>query len=107
MRLLGDLREQSSPTKIAKEFDMHVGTVGYHVRVLEQLGAVELTDEKMVRGAVEHFYKTTIDDDPPIETLLEETREVDDENAGNRRAPERSSVSLGYPRRSGLGSPRS
>ena len=79
MRLLGDLREQSSPTKIAEEFDMHVGTVGYHVRVLEQLGAVELTDEKMVRGAVEHFYKTTIDDDPPIEALLEETREVDDE----------------------------
>jgi len=79
LRLLGDRREQSSPTKMAKEFHLHVGTVGYHVRVLEGLGAVELTDERMVRGAVEHFYETTIDDDPPIETLLEETREVDDE----------------------------
>jgi DNA-binding transcriptional ArsR family regulator len=81
LRVLGDRREQSSPTKIAKGFGLHVGLVGYHVRVLQELGAVKLTDEQMVRGAVEHFYETTIDDDPPIETLLEETREVDDENA--------------------------
>lgn len=81
LRVLGDRREQSSPTKIAKEFDLKVGVVGYHVRVLETLGAVKLTDEGMVRGAVEHFYETTIEDDPPIETLLEETREVDDERA--------------------------
>jgi DNA-binding transcriptional ArsR family regulator len=81
LRLLGDRRARSSPTKIAQEFQLHVGMVGYHVRVLEQLGAIELKDEGMVRGAVEHFYETTIDDDPPIETLLEETREVDDERA--------------------------
>jgi DNA-binding transcriptional ArsR family regulator len=79
LRLLADLGEQSSPTKIAKEFDLHVGMIGYHVKVLRKLGAVRLTDEGMVRGAVEHFYETTISDDPPIETLLEETREVDDE----------------------------
>jgi DNA-binding transcriptional ArsR family regulator len=79
LRLLADRRERSSPTKIAKELHLHVGMIGYHVRVLRELGAVELTDEKMVRGAVEHFYETTINDDPPIETLLEETREVDDE----------------------------
>ena len=79
LRLLADLGDQSSPTKIAKQFDLHVGLVGYHVRVLQRLGAVELTDEGMVRGAVEHFYKTTISDDPPIEALLEETREVDEE----------------------------
>lgn len=79
LRFLADRREQSSPARIAKEFDLHVGMVGYHVRVLQKLGAVELTDEGMVRGAVEHFYSTTVSDDPPIETLLEETREVDDE----------------------------
>ncbi len=78
LRLLADRREQSSPAKIAKEFHLQVGMVGYHVRVLQKLGAVELTDEGMVRGAVEHFYKTTIVDDPPIEALLEETREADD-----------------------------
>ncbi len=81
LRVLGDRRERSSPARIGKEFDLHVGTVGYHVRVLDELGAVRLTDEGMVRGAVEHFYETTIEDDPPIETLLEETREVDDERA--------------------------
>lgn len=79
LRFLADRREQSSPARIGKEFHLHVGTIGYHVRVLHELGAVELTDEGMVRGAVEHFYSTTIKDDPPIETLLEETREVDDE----------------------------
>jgi DNA-binding transcriptional ArsR family regulator len=83
LRFLADRGEQSSPTKIGKEFHLHVGMIGYHVRVLQELGAVELSDEAMVRGAVEHFYETTIDDDPPIETLLEETREVDDE-AGQR-----------------------
>ncbi len=79
LRLLAARGEQSSPARIAKEFELHVGMVGYHIRVLEELGAVELTGEGMVRGAVEHFYKTTVNDDPPIETLLEETREVDDE----------------------------
>ncbi len=79
LRLLADCSEQSSPAKIAKEFHLHVGMISYHVRVLQKLGAVELTDEGMVRGAVEHFYETTIIDDPPIETLLEETREIDDE----------------------------
>jgi DNA-binding transcriptional ArsR family regulator len=81
LRLLADRDEQSSPTRIGKEFDLHVGTVGYHMRVLDELGAVALTDEGMVRGAVEHFYKTTIADDPPIEALLEETREFDEETA--------------------------
>jgi DNA-binding transcriptional ArsR family regulator len=78
LRLLADRDEQSSPARIGKELRLHVGTIGYHMRVLEELGAVELTDEKMVRGAVEHFYETTIADDPPIEALLEETRKVDD-----------------------------
>ena len=85
LRLLADRGEQSSPTRIGKEFDLHVGMIGYHMRVLAELGAVELTDEGMVRGAVEHFYKTTIIDDPPIETLLEETREVDDEVDSGKR----------------------
>jgi DNA-binding transcriptional ArsR family regulator len=85
LRLLADRGEQSSPARIGKEFHLQVGMIGYHMRVLEELGAVELTDEGMVRGAVEHFYKTTIASDPPIEALLEETREVDDEIGSGRR----------------------
>lgn len=85
LRFLADRREQSSPARIGKEFHLHVGMVSYHMRVLQKLGAVELTDEGMVRGAVEHFYKTTIADDPPIEALLEETREVDDEAGSGGR----------------------
>lgn len=81
LRVLVARREQISPTRLAKELDLQPGLVAYHVRVLRTLGAVKPTDERMVRGAIEHFYETTIEDDPPIETLLEETREVDDEHA--------------------------
>ena len=41
--------------------------------------ALEPTGEQQVRGAIEHFYASTVEDDPPIETLLEETREADEE----------------------------
>src|SRR5512146_395785 len=73
LRLLGDQREQTSPTRLAKELGLQPGLVAYHIRVLRTFGAVKPTDERMVRGAIEHFYETTIENDPPIETLLEET----------------------------------
>jgi len=40
----------------------------------------------MARGAVEHLYESTIEDDPPIETLLAETKEFDERN-GYRHSP--------------------
>lgn len=78
LRLLNESGEASSPVKMADELGLSVGMVGYHVRVLEGLGAVESTGEEPVRGAVEHFYRSLVIDDPPIETLLEETREKDE-----------------------------
>jgi hypothetical protein len=80
LRVFAAWGEPTSPAKIAKELDLPVGMVGYHVRVLHEFDAVEPTGEQMVRGAVEHFYASTIEDDPPIETLLEETRDVDEED---------------------------
>ena len=79
LRVLNDWGEPCSPVQIARELDLPVSTVAYHAKVLWRFGAVEPAGEKQVRGAVEHFYDSTIEDDPPIETLLEETREVDDE----------------------------
>lgn len=47
----------ASPKEIAAELGAPVGNVSYHVRALEQVGLVELVDEKKRRGAVEHFYR--------------------------------------------------
>lgn len=74
--LVGEAR---SPAQMAKAFHLPPGTIAYHARVLGRVGAIELAVEKPARGAIEHFYDSTIKDDPPVETLLEETREVDEE----------------------------
>jgi DNA-binding transcriptional ArsR family regulator len=79
LRTLVDSGEARSPMEMARSFDLPVSALAYHVKILLNLGAVELTDEQTARGAIEHFYDSTIEDDPPIETLLEETRDEDDE----------------------------
>jgi DNA-binding transcriptional ArsR family regulator len=50
----------ASPVEIAQEIGKDVGHVGYHVRKLQQLGLIELVDERPVRGAVEHFYRAMV-----------------------------------------------
>ena len=79
LRVLLDCGERRSPAEVARELECPSGRIAYHVRVLLRLGAVELVGKGQVRGAVEHFYETTIEDDPPVEALLEETRAEDEE----------------------------
>ncbi len=47
----------ASPREIADELEVHLSNVSYHVRVLDDLGLVEIVDEEPVRGSVAHFYK--------------------------------------------------
>jgi len=47
----------ASPAEIAEELDENLGNVSYHVRKLWKGGAVEIVEEKPVRGAMEHFYR--------------------------------------------------
>jgi len=49
--------EVASPNRMAIEFRMPLGNVGYHVRRLQALGFVELTRQVPRRGALEHFYR--------------------------------------------------
>lgn len=49
----------ASPNELSKEVKASVGTVSYHVRLLERMGFVELVDQKPRRGAVEHFFRAT------------------------------------------------
>ncbi|HET7590727.1 MAG TPA: winged helix-turn-helix domain-containing protein [Solirubrobacterales bacterium] len=47
----------ASPREIAESLDEDLSNVSYHVRVLSELGLIELVSEEPVRGAVAHFYK--------------------------------------------------
>ena len=49
----------ASPNELSKEVDASVGSVSYHIRLLEQMGFAELVGTKMRRGAVEHYYRAT------------------------------------------------
>lgn len=46
-----------SPRELAEELDEDLSNVSYHVRVLSELGLIELVHEEPVRGAVAHYYK--------------------------------------------------
>ena len=47
----------ASPRELAQVLDEDLSNVSYHVRVLDELGLIELVDEESVRGAVAHYYK--------------------------------------------------
>lgn len=49
----------ASPSELAAEQEEAVGYVAYHVRVLHELGMIELVKTRQVRGATEHFYRST------------------------------------------------
>lgn len=47
----------ASPRELSEILDHDLSNVSYHVRVLGELGLIELVKEESVRGAVAHFYK--------------------------------------------------
>jgi DNA-binding transcriptional ArsR family regulator len=47
----------ASPSEIARELDVKVEVLAYHVRKLERLKLIRLVDRQPRRGAVEHYYK--------------------------------------------------
>jgi DNA-binding transcriptional ArsR family regulator len=47
----------ASPNELARELGMPLGRVSYHIRLLADLGAIELVDTQPRRGALEHYYR--------------------------------------------------
>jgi DNA-binding transcriptional ArsR family regulator len=61
MRILAALNERvASPTELAEEFGESLGVVSYHVKILDELGCIELVSETPRRGAVEHHYRAIV-----------------------------------------------
>lgn len=57
-RLLGMLDGRiASPNELARELELPLGRVSYHIRLLNDLGAIELVNTEPRRGALEHFYR--------------------------------------------------
>src|SRR4051812_50186947 len=46
----------ASPNELARELGLPLGRVSYHIRLLHDLGAIELGATEPRRGALEHFY---------------------------------------------------
>jgi DNA-binding transcriptional ArsR family regulator len=62
----------ASPKEISEQIDIPLTNVSYHVRVLEELGLIEIMEEESVRGSVAHFYKAVerpLIDNPDWERL--------------------------------------
>lgn len=49
----------ASPKLIAQKLGVEVSKVAYHVRVLRELGCIELVETRQRRGAIEHLYRVT------------------------------------------------
>lgn len=69
LRLLEEITDagEISPAALARRLDQPLATVSHHVRMLRDLGFLELTHTRPRRGAVEHFYRAVrrpfLDDD--------------------------------------------
>jgi DNA-binding transcriptional ArsR family regulator len=84
LRTLLDGGERLSSVELARELSLSLGDASYHVRVLHCLRAVKPAGKRRVRGAIQRFYRATVENDPPIEALLDETRAFD-ESPGRSR----------------------
>jgi DNA-binding transcriptional ArsR family regulator len=51
----------ASPNELSKTLNITVGTIAYHMRVLERAEIVELVRTRPARGATEHFYRAKPD----------------------------------------------
>ena len=60
IRILAMLEERAaSPVQLASLLDSTLGRVGHHVRVLRDLGLIELVETRKRRGATEHVYRAS------------------------------------------------
>jgi DNA-binding transcriptional ArsR family regulator len=60
-RILAILNNRTaSPNEIAEMIDERLPNVSYHVRVLLDLGCIELVDTAQRRGAIEHYYQALV-----------------------------------------------
>jgi DNA-binding transcriptional ArsR family regulator len=61
VQLLAALNEGvASPNELSKKLDEPLTNVSYHVRMLHDLGTIELVETEPRRGALEHYYRAIV-----------------------------------------------
>ena len=61
VQLLAALNEGvASPNELSKKLDEPLTNVSYHVRMLHDLGCIELVETEPRRGALEHYYRAIV-----------------------------------------------
>jgi len=61
VQLLAALNEGvASPNELSKKLDEPLTNVSYHVRMLHDLGCIELVETEPRRGALEHYYRAVM-----------------------------------------------
>lgn len=81
-RILKRMRgeEMISPRRLAHEFELPVSNIAYHVRVLAGCGAVTLVRVKPVRGAIKHYYRSSLE--PPWAQQIIDLEPTDEGGSG-------------------------
>jgi DNA-binding transcriptional ArsR family regulator len=59
----------ASPAELASELDAPLANISYHFQMLLRLDAIELVSTKPVRGALEHFYRATLQPTDALEDV--------------------------------------
>lgn len=87
LRVLHGSPVDLSPTEIAKTHlaNESVSRVSYHVQVLLRCQTVRQTETKSVRGATQHFYVSTVADNPQVTATLAATETMDGDATDNGR----------------------
>jgi DNA-binding transcriptional ArsR family regulator len=61
VQLLAALNQKvASPNELAKQLGEPLTNVSYHVRMLHDLGCIELVETEPRRGALEHYYRAIV-----------------------------------------------
>ena len=79
------VKDPISPRQISDELREPLSNVSYHVRVLADCGAVTLVDTAPVRGSMQHFYATAIEE--PWALAVLGLSENDEEPTGGEDEP--------------------
>ena len=77
LRLLREPGNEASPSDMRKSMSVGLSTLSFHAQVLSELGVTYGTRTQQVRGAVEHFYASSVAGNELVEAILLETA-VDD-----------------------------
>jgi len=77
LRAIHDAGEARSSRELSITLDAILSSVSYHVRVLRDAGALVLTDSRPVRGSMEKFYASAVEDDRWLRLLLDASQRQD------------------------------